>query len=275
MAFSETISYSTALSFSFDSTLVEVSGSVIRLKDLGGATYSTANPTVTTQHRNMVSSLSTFSESASYAGSDLVKYVLTINDVDYWWSAILTSWTTSSGTYAESNLASEINTHASTLFSDLSSLVAPVYMRVKVFLHSASGGTRPSLTSNTFTYGFLNLTPAAIAECVISASLYDLLGNAPTYSAAKPTTLYVACDRAFFHGSRFVVPFTKAVDFDSTGAASISIIETTTPGVKLNFSLSYFDGNSRKFTKLFNALVPNTAASTLNNISVTRYVDYG
>lgn len=274
MAFQEVLTYDTAASLSFDTALVEIGGGVLRLKDLGGAIYSTANPSVSTQHRNMVSALTAFSEVKTVAGSDQVKYCLAINDKNYWYDTVNTLWTESNGTYAQSNLASEISANEATLFSQLS-LVAPVYMGLLIFLHSATGLTRPSLTSNTLGYSFLNTAPIVINECLITAYLGDLLGDIPLFNSAQPTTLWISCDRAFFHGSRFIQPFTKSADFDSTGFAQLSVIETVTPGVKLSFGISYFDGISRKLTKLFSAIVPNTAGSTLNNITLTRYTDFG
>lgn len=275
MAFQTVLDYVNANSFDYDGALIEISGGSIRLKDLGGATYSTANPSITTQHRTMAINFEGYSQTATIPALTQIKFCAVVNDINYWYNSSNARWEVSDGTYAQSNTGAELNTHGPAMFVDIGILVIAAYMRLKVFLHSDNGTARPTLTQSTISFLFENETPTLISECVLTAYLGDLLGDVPTYDSTKPTTLYVACDRGFFHGNKFIFPFTKTVDFDIDGIATMSLIETETPGVKLSFAISYFDGNSRKMTKLFSAMVPNTAAAALDTVTVPRYVDYG
>ena len=274
MSFTTKFTFDDATHFTFDSDLIEVSGGTIRLLDLGGATYSTANPSVTTQFRFMATDFNSFAETTSVSGSDAVKYILKINGVNYWYNATSTDWEESDGTYSQSNTGSVINTNATTLKADIG-LTGFFYVDVTAFLHSDDGSTRPTLTDLTVGTDFVELSPTAISECVVTAYLRDLLGDVPTLTASQPATLYVKNNRTFMHGETLVVPFTKSAAFNSSGVASLSVIETATPGEKVEWGVSYFDGNSRKFVYFEPAEIPNEASAALSSIASVRTNDVG
>ena len=269
MSFSSIVTFDTAGHFTFDATLIEVSGGLIRLKDLGGATYSTANPAITMQHRVSLSGLTSFSTSKSVTGSDQIKHQLIINDTAYWYNAANLSWeeVPEDGGYSYANTAAEISAAIATVFSDLI-LSGSQWFRLKTFLHSAAGSTRPTLTSATLGYPHAESTPDVIAECLVFAYLKDLLGAAyPEPSSDKPITLYVKNDRTFQHGNTLILPFTKSVEFNASAYAELSVIETETPGEKLDFSITYYDGPSLQTIRFKPAIVPDTATRALNSVA--------
>lgn len=272
MGFAIDIDFGTSSQLSFDTTLVEVSGGQVRLKDLGGTTYSTANPSVEMQHQLQVSNVTAFDELSNVSGSDLVKYQLLINGSAYWFSA--GTWQAADGTYAEANTRDEIDTNLGTLVTDLS-IGQPFYFNFRVFLHSASGSTRPRLTTVAVHYTHVYQTAGTLSECLLYAYLSDLLADAYTYDSTKPVTFVVACSRAFFHGNRLIRPFAKSAAFDSNGYMSLSVIETATPGVALEFYLTYYEGNSKKSVKLFNAQVPNASSRAVSEVTSVRDQDAG
>lgn len=274
MSYSQTITYNSAASLNFDTSLVEVSGGTVRLKDLGGGVYSLANPVVTSQHQDMMSALSSFVQSATTPANTAVKYQLVINAVSYWYSSVLGRWTASDETFSESNTAAEINTNAPDLFTDLA-LLLPQYIGLRIFLSTTSASARPVLTSNTLGYTFTNGNPAVISQCLLYAYLSDLLGGSTIPSPAHPIRLNVSCDHAFLHGSRLVLPFTQSVEFDTNGYAEISVIETATPGVPLNFTFTFSDGRSTQTAKLFNQIVPNTPTIGINELSTVIPYNFG
>lgn len=274
MAYQQIINYDTAASLNFDVTKVEVASSTLRLLDLGGGTYSTANPIVTSQEQVSISSITAFAESATKPSNTEIYYQLVLNAVPYWWNSVTATWQVSSGLFAQANTASVINTNVSTLFSNLNLLV-PQYLTLNVFLSTTSTSARPVLTSNTISYTWANANPPVISQCLLFGYLSDLLGANPIPTSAQPISLLVSCDHAFFHGSRMVLPFTKTAIFDNTGYCQMSVIETTTPGIKLNFSLTYYDGTSITTVKLFNAIIPNQANSSIANIAQVFPVNFG
>jgi hypothetical protein len=265
MSFTHKITYDTASHFVFDADLVEVSGGLIRLKDLGGATYSTANPTVTTQNTFKVSALATFVETKSVAGSDQVKYTLVVDGVEKYWTG--TAWATSDGTYSQSNLASEINTNAPTLSTGYANV------RVKAFLHSESGTTRPTLTDNTIGFNYVAEDADAISECTITAFLADL--GLDLLSTDLEPKLFVKNHRAFTHGNRVIAPFTRSASFDADGYCELDCIETETVGEELDIFITYKEGYSLRTVRFERAVVPNEASATLGDISVVRVADFG
>jgi hypothetical protein len=274
VSYSQVLTYDTASNLSFDTSLVEIGGGVLRLKDLGGGTYSTANPVVSTGHRTMLSSLTSFAESKSVTGSDEVKYQVVIGTSTYYYNTSSGAWAVSDGSYSQSNTAAQLNSNASTLFSGLS-LSDNIFFRVNILLHSASGSSRPSLTSNTIGYQFTTSSPSTISQCLVTCYLKNLQSVVPTYDSTKPVTLNVKANRAFMHGNNFIQPFAKSAVFNASGVAQLSIIETTTPTEYLGFYVSYYEGNSVKSVKLFNALVPNSPSADLSSVTSVRDADFG
>lgn len=273
MGFQTLINYDDASQLSFDTTKVEVSGSLVRLKDLGGSTYATDSPTVETQHRIPATLLTAFAHSASQPSGASVKYQLIIGVTPYWFNTVSSLWEESNGLVSEANTQAEINSNLATLFTQLS-LSVSVYVRVRVFLTS-NGTALPSVTSVTVTSEMDYLSPVAIAECLVTCYLTDLLGADYAYDADEPAKLYVKSHRAFLHGSKLVQPFTKSVTFDSDGFAQISVIETESIEMPLEFFVTFYEGGYLKQVRCLPAAVPNAPARTLNQISTISNLDMG
>lgn len=273
MSLQTVITYNAANELSFDPLKVEVSGGLVRLKDLGGATYATDNPTVETQSRLLATSLASFAHTASQPAGATVKYQLIIGNTPYYFNTLTSLWAEATGAnYSESNTQTEINANLGTLFSGLS-IVQSIFVRVRIFLNS-NGTALPSVTSNTWGYSMLYLSPAAIAECEISCNLADLLGADYIPPADKPVTLYVKNDRSFMHGSKLILPFTQKVEFDSDGYAAISIIETESVAEFLEFFILYYENNTLRTIRFVEAEVPNAPSRTLDQITRVLAVDW-
>lgn len=272
MAFSEVVTYDTAASLSFDATLVHVSAGALSL--LNVPPYTTTNPRVTSQHQNTISGLSGFTESSTLPASTAIQYQLILSGNPFWYNATDAKWESSDGTYTQSNTAAVINSHASALFTDLS-LLTNQFLGLAIFLHTSNTANTPILTSNTITYTWANSNASAINQCLITGYLSNLVGANPIPTTAQPTQFLVTAPYGFFHGNHFVQPFTKTFSFDNTGYLSASVIETATPGVQLEFLITYWDGNSVKTSKLFNAITPNQAQVDISNLSAVYPYDFG
>lgn len=271
MSFQTVVNYDTAGHFSFDTTKVEVSGSLIRLKDLGGSTYATDSPTVETQHRIQATALTSFAHSASQPAGSSVKYQLLIGAGVYYHNG--STWVASDGTVSQSNTQAEITAALGTLFSALG-LPETIFLRVRVFLTS-NGTAQPSVTSNTWVYSMSYLSPASISECLVSCYITDLLGADYVLDSSKPATLHVKSYRAFMHGSKLVRPFTKSANFDADGLAQLSVIETQSIEQPLEFLVTYFEGEYKKQVRFIPAVVPNSPAANLNSVSTVSSLDMG
>jgi len=114
--------------------------------------YPTTNPTIdidaalrATITTNIIDDWNSFSQTASIAGSDAIRYTLSDdNGVTYlYWDG--GAWSVSSG-YAQSNTAAEVNTNIGTFPLTLSG------MKIRLYLHSNNGTTTPSITSLTVGY---------------------------------------------------------------------------------------------------------------------------
>lgn len=107
----------------------------------------------------------------------------------------------------------------------------------------------------------------SIATCTISASFSNLapaVPNSPTLQAY----LLVKSGGSFFHGTTLVGPFEQRAAFDPTaGTVSVVVIETTTPGKKLEFSVVYTDGIRKKVIRFKPAIVPNQSTANLSDLT--------
>lgn len=267
----QTITFNSASELSFDTALVEVSGSVVRLKDLGGATYSTAQPPVRTQHRVLASSISGLSATLSEPALTSVKWQITIDGVAYYWSGDTLLWTqaTSSAggvSFSETSSLSELSTNLGTLLSELA-ITGSFALGFIVFLKSNNGTARPSVTSITVTYALTYLAGSSISECAISGNVINLLGDAYNPGSSTPAKLCIKNGRSFMHGNKLVLPFEKTATVGSDGTFSIQVIETETVAEKLEIYLQYYENSSLRVIRFIPAMIPNSPTRTLDQVS--------
>lgn len=277
MSYSTTISYNDAASLNFDPDLVEISFGALELKANGGL-YTTVPQFITSQNQIMVSAISSFTQTVNQPTGTSVRFQLVINAVAYWYNTAALKWEAVDlpqiAVPTQVNTAVQINSNASTLFTDLS-IIETRFVGVNVILATTDNSVTPTIGGNIIGYTWVNGNPTTINQCLIYANLSDLVGNLPAISATKPISLIVGSTAAFLHGSKFIVPFSQSVDFDSNGYAQISVIETQTPGIELTFSFSYYNGRSIVNELLFNAIVPNTSTLGINSITTVNPFNFG
>ena len=133
-----------------------------------GQIYPTTNPTididaaiVATVTTEAVAAWTSFTETTTETGADLVRYTLSSDDgttQQYWDGG---AWATSSG-YAQSNTGADINTNI-TSFD-----MVPAGLKIRIYLHSDDGTTTPSIGNlvtgyNDFIYPVTNpaITPVS------------------------------------------------------------------------------------------------------------------
>jgi hypothetical protein len=103
----------------------------------------------------------------------------------------------------------------------------------------------------------------AINTCTITGNVKNLLGSNVVGATIRVSTL-----APFIHssGPAFIAGEISSVTTDASGNFSVAVIETETPGVKLNFTLEYYDGVSAKKQKSYAVVVPNTATAELSSL---------
>lgn len=132
--------------------------------------YDITNPTLLESGGQLMDGLEGFAEVATKPSSDEIKYTIVVDGVDYY--AIGELWLVSDGTYAQSLTAAEVEAKKATL--DLS---AGVSMKVKAFLHSDAGSSRPELTSVTVDYNFYAGVLAKATPCIVYGLYCDSEGG--------------------------------------------------------------------------------------------------
>jgi hypothetical protein len=255
------ILYNTTSGFTLsDNTKVQIVANSASLINNSG--YSTANPNVLETFQMQASSLSGFIETANYGGSDNVQYTILVNGADYYWSG--SAWTTSNGTYSQSNTAASVNSHcADTSMSTL--LSTGSYVQVRAFISSATGSTTPTLTAVALTYTFAAIKPASPAQCTVWIYLQDILGN--TIGSIQNASLSVCQKDPFIYGQFVIAPFTKSTTFNSSGYAQLILDETQTPGYPVQFSISYQINDTTKQINFIPCIVPNAGSCAVTSIT--------
>lgn len=128
--------------------------------------YVTTNPTVTidTAITGNIKQWNSFTETATKTGSDEIQYILSDDGGTTYKYHNGTTWTTSDGTYSQSNTATVVNSNIGTF------PITTDGMKIRLFLHSDDGTTTPAICELVVNYG--------LGEVLILAD--DLTGAAST-----------------------------------------------------------------------------------------------
>ena len=136
MAEKLTLTYTTAGDYTLsDATKIEITGGVARLKDLGGATYSTDNPTALYNTVTNANNIIALREYATKPTNTEIKYTLYVDSLDQYHNG--TDWVSSDGTYSQSNTMAEIIAAAHRLKID--------NFQLRAFLNTTDAAARPLL----------------------------------------------------------------------------------------------------------------------------------
>lgn len=133
-----------AQDYDYSDSLIEITGGYAQLVGTSGV-YGTSIPYITTEKSIICTSLNSFTENSSTGTGDLIKYILTVDGEDKYFGTG-SIWQSSDGSYAQSNLASEIQANSSTVISGRSRL------NLKAFLSSYNGATTPQLKNVNISY---------------------------------------------------------------------------------------------------------------------------
>lgn len=105
----------------------------------------------------------------------------------------------------------------------------------------------------------------AISTCAVTGNVKSLLG-----SNVQNCTIRVGAVMPFFHsgGPSWISGEMGSTSTDVDGDFSITVIETESQGVKLQFTFEYSDGASGKRTKTYSVAVPDDATVALYDLIV-------
>lgn len=224
--------------------------------------FDLTNPTILLNAAIGADGLEGFTEIATKAAGSEIKYVMCVDGVDFYHDT--SNWVVSDGTFAQANLATEVETNKAAL--DLS---AGINLKIRTFLHSDDGSVRPIITSNTVNTNFFIAAPVAINECLIFVNLSDVLqGDLSGISNAK---LFAEVSQSFQHGVKNILPSKESVAFDpnhlSGYYAEISVIETTTPNKKMDFYITFTRSGKEEQVRFRPVVIPDATSKALNTIT--------
>lgn len=104
-----------------------------------------------------------------------------------------------------------------------------------------------------------------ITKCTITATIKDLLEAVP---ASLDAYILIKSGTSFFHGTTLIPAFEIRANFSSiTGIATPQVIETATPGKKLECSIVYTDGVRKKVIRMNPFIVPNSSTANLAELT--------
>jgi hypothetical protein len=171
----------------------------------------------------------------------------------YWNGA---AWATSDGSAAQSNTAAEMSANLPSLITDLTTHD----IRFEAVFQSPDTLQTSELEAFSFSY------VSGFNTCTVYVALVDLENVTPTIDPANPPKLYVSNDRGFLQGCNAVYPFSQSVEFDALGVATIDVMETETTGEKLEFVITFPDGDSIESFRFRPSVVPDLAFANLSDI---------
>jgi hypothetical protein len=273
MPFSFTQTYSSSAEFLYSTTAISVLPGSTGFATLFSPTV-TPPPTILSQALIQVSSLNSFSSVQATTGADAVQWIVNANNTPWYWSPTTGSWVPSNGSYANSTPTSAMNPNFANFFTQ-TGIQGNANIGLSALLYSSSAVTAPQLTSFTVGYNCALNPASSPATCTIFCYLSDLFGGTVAPSTSLPVTLWVGSDRGFFYGNKFIEPFTKSAQFNSSGYASLTVIETTTPGKELQYWITYYENKSLKTVKFLNAILPNQASISLSQLTTIKTQDFG
>lgn len=201
--------------------------------------YPLTNPSIVFTETIDTESLSAFSETATKTGNDEIKYILSKNNVQYYWDG--SAWITSDGTYAQSNTAAEIEANKTTFTTE------GVELAIKMLLHSDTGVTTPEVTLVSVSYDFWGGNIDAPHKTIVFGVCYGEDGN-----------LLPDVDIAIILSKKEVTYNTEIILFDiptievtsdPNGYWEAELIDTVNmDGAKWVFTFTY-DGKSKTYTR--------------------------
>lgn len=219
--------------------------------------YSTQTPSILSNAAVPMGALVNFIETAIKPPNTAIQYQVVVNGQYRWWNGA--AWANSDGSYAQSNLATVINTNGPTL------IVPPgANIQVNALLNSILGNATPILSSIEEDYTFGVAPPVQPPQCLVYLFLESILGSLIISNAMLNVELTQSTVI-----SGYVVPaFKISVPFSTLGFAQVSLVSTNTTSVKYNFSITYTDAFNNQRTVLFNsAIVPTQLSASLTALT--------
>jgi len=150
------------------STTPEISNLTVNYND--GSFITGVDPTIYYTTPITARAILSISSSEIAVGSDEVRHVLNINNVDYWWDGA--AWAASTS-YAQANPMATI---AANLASLNVFIALGVSMYIKTYLHGDNGVTTPSIDNIAWTYTFTGV-PTVVNECLVWGNVIDSQGD--------------------------------------------------------------------------------------------------
>lgn len=209
-------------------------------------TFATDNPTVQPSTTFRTDTLVSFVETATKPAGSEIKYILTKDSVEYYWTG--SAWATSDGTYAQSNTAAEINTNAAT-FTTTS--VAGITVGIKIFLHvDDADGLTPDLDTLVINYELTGDAAVTIEYSSIWGYHKDQNGNALT----TPVFVQLEQNAVEYKDQTTIFATRQKVTPNSDGYWEVELVETDNMAGEQHYIFE-FDGLRLK------RKVPNEASN--------------
>lgn len=212
--------------------------------------FPTNNPTLTSKSNFLATQIQAFDAVIVAAGSDEIRFVILINNVDMYWNGSI--WAIST-TFAESNTLAEIQANITTL--DLGSGQPVNY---KPYYHSNDGSSTPVLSEVEIDFDFFGSDVDNPNECIVFGKIFDEDGLPVENVAIKINS---TCPVAVYDGESVISFSEKETITNSFGAWSISLIETTRMDIKYDFE--FIDGTT---TQKFRRGVPDEITKNFSEL---------
>ena len=251
MSVTKNYTFNTASNYTYDSDKIVISNGTAELIDTLGV-YPTDNPTITLNDTLSMDDLEFFTETSTISGSDAIKYTLSKDGVEYYFSG---TWVISDGTYAQSNTAAEIETNKATFTT------TGVITGIKIFLHSDDSSTTPSISNLLVTYNFITLPVETIPT-----TLLWWYGKQNDATDDDTTATIALTNNVVKYGSNTTITSKSITITPTTGTYEVDIINTAGMQTDIN-------GKEQTYTLTINGEsyllnIPNKSAVNLYDTGI-------
>lgn len=227
-----------------------------------GQLYPMSGPTLSPTTSLPMDALSAFSDVHTIPANSHIGWFLNISGTNYWWND--SAWVASDGSYAQSNPASVVQTHAATLPISLGAFVVPY-----AILYSTDGLETPLLVSLSVTYDYFGPQPGGPNVCTVFGYISDE-NNVPISGA----TVSVSNSTTFINQGIVIAQGIRSTKTDSIGYFSMTLIETATLSNPeyFNFVVTYTQaqvgaGFSPVSFSFGQAIIPNVPEANITSLA--------
>jgi len=217
----------------------------------GQLPYSTSNPIIYPKSSIRTDEIISLSETSTKPSGTDIKYIIKVNDTDYYWNG--SSWVQSDGSYSQANTIDEVNNNLNNFPGN------PSEVYVKAILHS-DGFNSPELSELEVNYDYVGSDKDDITVCTVTGWITDIANDLSDIDNV-PIKVSLCKSTVRYRDNIILINETKTFYSNSNGYFELKLVENENME-----SGSYYIVNINN--RLFRIKVPNKVGCSFQEIII-------